>query len=70
MKLNASKTKELLIYFCKDSIQVLNIQVEGQAIERVHWAKLLGVNLTVKLDSDVHANSTNTKGNKRLFYLR
>ena len=67
MKLNASKTKELLIYFAKDSIQVPNIQVEGQAIERVHCAKLLGVNLTDKLDWDVHVNSANTTASKRLF---
>ena len=33
MKLNVSKTKELIIYCGKDSIQIPNIQVEVQAIE-------------------------------------
>jgi len=70
MKLNASKTNELLIYFGKSDNQVPSIIMEGEAINRVHSAKLLGVNISDKLDWDVHVASINSKASKRLFYLR
>lgn len=70
MKLNASKTKELLIHFGKNNIEIPNIVMEGETVERVHCAKLLGVLLSDRLTWDDHVATIINKASKRLYYLR
>ena len=57
MKLNASKTKELLIHFGKQKPNVPPITVEGEDIERVQVAKLIGVYLNDTLTWSHHIDS-------------
>ena len=70
MKHNASKTKELLIHFGKQKPNVPPITVEGEAIERVQVAKLIGVYLNDTLTWSDHIDSILKKANTRLYYLR
>ena len=70
MSLNASKTKEIIVYYGKKDITIPPIMIEGQEIERVSEAKLLGVTLTSKLTWEVHIDNLCRKANSRLYYLR
>ena len=70
MKLNASKTKEIIIYFGKKDIDIPSITIEGETIDRVQCAKLLGVLISNKLDWDEHVAHMNKKASQRLYYLR
>lgn len=70
MKLNASKTKEIVIYFGRAEINIPRISIDGETIERVNCAKLLGVNLSESLIWDIHVESMHNKASKRLYYLR
>ena len=70
MSRNASKTKEIIVYYGKKDITIPPIMIEGQEIERVSEAKLLGVTLTSKLTWEVHIYNLCRKTNSRLYYLR
>ena len=70
MQLNASKTKELFIYFGKQNLSVPPVIIEGQKIERVRATKLLGLTLNDRLTWEDHINSISKKANVRLHYLR
>ena len=44
--------------------------MEGQEIEHVRGATLLGVNISDRFDWDRHVESINAKASKRLYYLQ
>ena len=69
MQLNASKTKELFIYFGKQDLSVPPVITEGQKIEKVRVTKLLGLTLNDRLTWEDHINSISKKANVRLHYL-
>ena len=70
MKLNASKTRELVMHFGKNNIEVPKVTIEDEVIDRTHCAKLLGALITDKRDWDEQVSHINTKASKRLFYIR
>ena len=71
MKINASKTKEMLICFArKHTPQVPQLVVNSTIVERVHTCTLLGIELCDTLTWHGHIDKIVKKANTRLFYLR
>ena len=72
MKINSTKTKEMLICFCKDSGHcrtIPNINVDGNDIERVTTCKILGVTISSNLTWNAHVDNIVSKAGKRLYLL-
>ena len=68
MTLNYDKTKELLIDFRRKKDNIPDITMCKTSIERVKFAKLLGV--FNDLGWDEHVNYICQKGSKRLYFIR
>ncbi len=72
MCINPSKTKDLLIDFCR-SVRTRDefpaVSVDGEVIESVGEAKMLGVILSHDLKWNAHVDSITSKAGKRLFML-
>ena len=69
---NASKTKEVVICFCKDEHHIGNIpriRIEEIPIERVSHTKVLGITLSNNLSWNAHVDSIANKAGKRLYML-
>ena len=49
MSQNASKTKELLVYYGREELDIPAITINGDVVERVSCVKLLGVRITSNL---------------------
>ena len=72
MKINANKTQELLICFCKDSTHAANlpnIVVDDKPVARVNQAKILGIVLSSDLTWNAHVDYIVSKACKRLYML-
>ncbi len=72
MKINSTKTKEMIICFCKDSGHcrtIPNINVDGNDIERVTTCKILGVTISCNLTWNAHVDNMVLKAGKRLYLL-
>ena len=69
MKINATKTKDMLISFAKETPKVSNVIVDGEEIERVSECKLLGVILNNRLSWHDHIESMMKKANTRLHFM-
>ena len=69
VKLNIDKCKELRISFAKDEPDFHPIVIDGECLEVVKSAKLLGVKLTTNLLWNDHINDTIKKASKRLYFL-
>ena len=69
MKINSSKTKEMLISFSKSTPDVPNIEVQGTNLERVSKCTLLGVELNNKLDWSDHIAKVYKRASQRLHFL-
>ena len=69
MKINATKTKDMLVSFSRDTPTVHNITVDGDIIERVSECKLLGVILNNRLSWHDHIDAMMKKANTRLHFL-
>ena len=68
MKINSKKSKEMVISFAQDVNfinSVPNIVIEGNAVERVDHAKLLGVILSSDLSWNLHIDNIVKKSGKR-----
>ncbi len=70
MKINSTKTKEMLICFCKDSghcrtIPIINM--DGNDIERVTRCKILGVTISSNRTWNAHVDNIVSKASKRLY---
>ena len=70
MKLNPAKSKEIVIFFGKRCLNIDPIRINGQPIERVENAKLLGVHINNQLTWHTHIDNILRKANTRLYYLR
>ena len=70
MKINTSKTKEMLIYFGKKDTSFPPIEMNDEKLERVSNTKLLGVILNNKLTWGDHVDYICSKVTKRLYFLR
>ena len=69
MKLNTTKTKEMLITFSRPPPKVPSITVEGVPLERVDCVTLLGVKLSADLTWHSHVQYIISKAQSRLFSL-
>ena len=69
MKLNAKKTKELVINFSKKIPPPNSITIDNTIIERVNNAKILGIILSDDLTWNAHIDHVTKKATKRLYML-
>ena len=72
MIINADKTKELLICFCRDSGHhnaIPNITIDGNSIERVTSSKVLGITISADLTWNDHIEAIVKKASKRVYML-
>ena len=69
MRLNDSKTKEIIFSFSRKSLVFPNIKINGTSIEQVESVKLLGLTIQNDLKWNVHIDQTIKKARKRLFFL-
>ena len=69
MQINAQKTHELLISFQKHPPNPPPIQIDGQSIDRVCSAKLVGIHIQDDLKWDVHVQEMLKKARIKLHFL-
>ena len=69
MRINAMKTKELIIRFCRNPAFLPYINIDGAAIERVSQVKVLGVTLSSDLSWNAHVDGIVSKARKRVFLI-
>ena len=72
MKINATKTKEMLICFCRDKTHadlIPNIVIDNLQIERVQHAKVLGVTISSDLTWNQHVDNIVSKAARRVYML-
>ena len=65
-QLNVSKTKEMLTSFTRQATVVSSILMNGEVVERVTTAKLLGVIISSDLSRSGHVDFTTSKGSQRI----
>ena len=70
MSLNASKTKELLVYYGREELDIPRITINGDVIERVSCAKLLGCHIMSNQSWEDHIANLVSKASRRLHLLR
>ncbi|XP_017331588.1 RNA-directed DNA polymerase from mobile element jockey [Ictalurus punctatus] len=70
LQLNISKTKELIVDFCRNRKPPTPITIQGEKIEMVDSYQFLGVHINSKLDWSENTKVLYRKGQSRLFLLR
>ena len=70
LDLNVAKTKEMIIDFRRDTINLPPVIIKELVIDRVHSYKYLGVTLNDKLTWGDHVDALIKKLNPRLYCLR
>ena len=70
MSLNASKTKELMVYYGREELDIPRITINGDVIERVSCAKLLGCHNMSNLSWEDHIAIIVSKASRRLHLVR
>jgi hypothetical protein len=68
-KLNETKCKELRIGFCKPRAMFDSIIVNGEILEVVDSAKILGLSVSNNLKWNNHIDQIISKAQKRLYFL-
>ena len=69
-QLNIDKCKEICISFFKNNADLPPLFINGQELEVVQNARLLGATITNKLSWNLHINETIKKAPKRLYSRR
>ncbi len=67
MKVNPSKTNELMIYFSKNAVFPPHITIDGDEIERVGQSELLGIQVTDDLKWQKHIDTVYSKAARKLW---
>ena len=68
--LNTNKPKEVLVYFGREDLDIPRTTINGDAIERVSCAKLLGCHIMSNLSWEDHIANLVSKASRRLHLLR
>ena len=69
MRINGSKTKEMVICYSKNPPLVPHIQVHGEDIERVATCTLLGITFNDSLTWSDHVDKLYKRASSRLYFL-
>ena len=72
MRINATKTKKMIICFCRNDNHVASIPrivIDNNDIERVTQANVLGVTLSSALSWNAHVDTIVAKARKRAFTI-
>jgi len=69
MKLNTSKTKNIIFNFSKNSQFSTEVKLNGEVIETVEETKLLGTVITNDLKWERNTDKIIKEANKRMFFL-
>jgi hypothetical protein len=69
MKINASKTKEMMICFSKSPPLIPHITIDSKEIERVTSFKLLGIEINDNLNWNDHIEKVYKKACQRLYFI-
>ena len=67
--LNYDKTKEMCIYFKKETPDIPPITINDIQIEQVHSTRLLGVTISQDLTWQLHIDDITTKASQRLYFI-
>ena len=70
LELNASKTKEMVIDFRRNSTPIDPLFINGQPIETVESFKFLGSLISCDLTWDLNTNSIIKRAQQRMYFLR
>ena len=70
LRLNVSKTKEMVFDFRLGNIHHESTYIDGQEVQFVENYKYLGININNKLDWHIHASSVISKINQRFYFVR
>ncbi len=69
MEVNTDKTKEMVVYFDRKELEVLQIIMQGSQTERLSEFKLLGIIFKKQLTWDGHVDYICKKSSTRLYFL-
>ena len=69
-QLNETECKKLRITFSRFRRNFDPVKVNGQDLERVKYAKILGLQISIDLTWNNHISDIVKKANKRLYFLR
>ena len=67
---NIDKTKDMIIYFLKQPMDIPPVTIEGIDLERVSNVKLLGIIINNKLTWTENNTYICSKASKRLYHLK
>ena len=70
LKLNVSKTKEMVLDFRKKNTPLFPLTIAGEVVEEVKSLKFLGTTISSDLKWDENFSSAIKKAHQRLFFLR
>lgn len=70
LRLNISKTKEMVIDFRRKGLKPDQVSILGTDVDLVSNYKYVGVQLVNKLDWSSHMEAVYKKGQSRLYFLR